>query len=246
MFYYAANWKLNKSPQEAYQFIKKLRESLAVDQLEQCLIFPSAFSLVSAIEAKSVTPLKLGAQNVYWQDDGAFTGENSPKILKDMGVTHCLVGHSERRHLFAETDEDVNKKVLQLQKNNICPVICVGEDIHQRKEGSTKAVITSQLKQAIKGADYKKEFLIAYEPVWAIGTGEVASPEQAEEAHKFLREELGKIAGLSVAKNTSILYGGSVKPTNSSDIKKQENVNGFLIGGASLELESYLQIVSNT
>lgn len=244
-FYYAANWKLNKNPQETYQFIKALKELIPGEKTEQVLLFPTAFSLCSAIEANTVSPIELGAQNIYWEDSGAFTGENSAKMLSEMGLSFCLVGHSERRHIFGETDQQINLKIKQLQKHRICPVICLGEVLEERKSGRTEEVITEQLELALKTIDYKKEFILAYEPVWAIGTGEVASPEQAEAAHLCLREKLTQLFSQEVAEKISILYGGSVKPDNCIEIGQKPNVNGFLIGGASLQLDSFCKIISS-
>ncbi|MCC7405201.1 MAG: triose-phosphate isomerase [Bdellovibrionales bacterium] len=240
----AANWKLNKSPREAEAFLRDLRRNLSIDHHQEVIIFPSAICLMLTGEVLEGTDIGWGAQNCYFEKSGAFTGENSPEVLRELGATHCLVGHSERRSLFHETNSDCAKKVAAIQGAGMVPMLCVGETLEQREKGQTNSVIVQQLREGLQHVHLEKEFWLAYEPVWAIGTGKVATPAQANEAHLVLRNELTAVFGASKARTVPILYGGSVKPENAHELAQQPELDGFLIGGASLQLESLLKIHS--
>ena len=241
----AGNWKLNKGPNEAVEFIYEFKEMASTEDMEKFILFLPALTLGSVANTLTQENMLWGGQNVYFETSGAFTGENSAKVLKELGATHCLVGHSERRQLFGETDEWMAKKVRVLQDNDIEPMLCVGETLEQREAGKTIEVISHQLAKGLENLDREKPFSIAYEPVWAIGTGKVATPEIAEEAHCALREKLQSIVDQDKAKNTSILYGGSVKPDNAKELGDKPNIDGFLVGGASLDPQSFFNIFVN-
>jgi triosephosphate isomerase len=229
-FVLAANWKMYKSPRETEQFFKEFLDyEKKMSANSQCIFFVPAIDLMCTAQCLANSKILWGAQNIYFESEGAFTGENSPKVLKDIGSQVCLVGHSERRNLFAESNED-----------------CVGESLEQRKAGQTFSVITEQLKKALEFFDLQKKIYIAYEPVWAIGTGQVATAEQANEAHLILRKSLNDIYGKDLAEETPILYGGSVKPENAKELARQEQIDGFLVGGASLKAESLSQIAQHS
>ncbi len=236
----AANWKLFKTPAQAKSFLQEfLPESTGLKS--DVIIFPQALSAFAvSIETAKAGNVKWGGQNGYFENQGAFTGENSMEVLKAMGASYVLIGHSERRKLFGETEEMLNKKVRNAQSLGLIPMLCVGEDLEQRERGETEEIIVTQLKNGFKGAVVGKPIVVAYEPVWAIGTGKVATVQQAEEAHAILRETISHIGG--PADEISILYGGSVKPDNAVELAKQKNIDGFLVGGASLEAKSFLAI----
>ena len=236
----AANWKMNKGPQETKSFLKGLRADLSMDHLQAVVIFPPAINLLVARDILKGSAIGWGAQNCHPADSGAFTGENSPALLKSLGATHCLVGHSERRTLFGESNEFCAKKVVAIQKQGMVPVLCLGETLQQREKGETNQVIVEQLTASLAGVDWKKPFWVAYEPVWAIGTGQVATPAQANTAHQVLRTQLKEMT--KTGTHIPLLYGGSVKPENAHELALEKEVDGFLIGGASLHLESFIQI----
>lgn len=243
-FVIAANWKMYKSPREAVEYLKSFlpkTQSLAADR--KVIFFAPAIDLWVVQELLRNTPIGWGAQNCYFNEEGAFTGENSPKVLAEIGAPYTLVGHSERRTLFGETDEHTAKKVQALHKVGITPMLCVGETLQEREAGKTEEVIRRQLRAGFALREPRKEILVAYEPVWAIGTGKVATTAQAVEAHKVLRDELKKIGGEQLAR-TPVLYGGSVKPDNAPDLASQNEINGFLVGGASLKVDSFLELVN--
>ncbi len=252
-FIIAANWKLNKSPRESVEFLQDFVQKVEAQKLLERAVSPSAFqreivffipaiSLWVSEQALRGSDIGCGAQNIYFENKGAFTGENSPAIVKEIGATHALVGHSERRAIFGESDELVSRKVRAIQGAGLKAMICVGESLSERESGKTDQVIVHQLREALRSADLKSNLSIAYEPVWAIGTGKVASPEQANQAHLVLRQALREIGGEELAGRTPILYGGSVKPENANEIANQSEVDGFLVGGASLEVESFLRL----
>ncbi|MEO0334939.1 MAG: triose-phosphate isomerase [Pseudomonadota bacterium] len=240
----AGNWKLNKNPEESLHFLSQLKESLSPEELKDFAVFMPALSLYTV--AQSGVEIPYGPQNVFWQSEGAFTGENSADVAKGMGASLSLVGHSERRQIFGETSEQTAMKVQRSHEAGLLPVLCLGETLEQRESGQTKAVITEQLKKGTEGLDKSQPLWLAYEPVWAIGTGKVATPDQAEEAHAHLRSIMTELFGSDKANATPILYGGSVKPDNSGELSKQSNIDGFLIGGASLKVESFVQIYRNS
>lgn len=239
MKYFAANWKMNKGPKETREFFAQLK-GLVVDRKEaQLLIFPSAMCLETALQSNPNPNWIIGLQNCYTENSGAFTGENSAAEAFKMGATASLVGHSERRTLFAEQDEFLAKKVKHLQDLKMLPVFCFGETLPERQSGKTKAILESQLQKGLALADKSKSLVVAYEPVWAIGTGQVATPDQVKEAHAWVRAELSR---LGFSQEVAILYGGSVKADNASQLIQIPNVDGFLIGGASLVPETFAQI----
>jgi triosephosphate isomerase len=234
---FAGNWKLNKSPKEARAFVVDLiqkRKSAA-----SLVIFPSAMCLEAVAENAKAAGLQFGLQNAYFESKGAFTGENSAAVSKELGATYVLIGHSERRTLFKETDEMINKKVKSALSLNLIPMICIGETLAERESDRTIEVLEHQISEALKSVPVDAKFVVAYEPVWAIGTGKVASFEQVTEAHHQIFKKL-KFLGYS--EETPILYGGSVKPDNSKQLLGIPHVDGFLIGGASLEVDSFLAI----
>lgn len=234
----AGNWKMYKSPKESVEFfIPLLAQIKAEPNSAEVLVFPPALVCESVASSVKGTAIQWGIQNSYFESKGAFTGENSADVAKAMGATYVLVGHSERRKIFGESDALLAKKVTYVQSLGLIPMLCVGEDLSEREAGRTNEVILRQLDEGLRSADTKMPFVIAYEPVWAIGTGKVATPEQAEEVHVTLRERLGALGN-----STRILYGGSVKPENASALAAKNNIDGFLIGGASLEPKSFLQI----
>jgi triosephosphate isomerase len=190
----------------------------------------------------------LGAQNVFWEDSGAFTGEISAPILKDIGVQYVIIGHSERRQYFGETDETVNKRIKAALKHDLTPIVCVGEVLKERESNKTFDVIKKQCEGAFAGltSEQMEKLIIAYEPVWAIGTGKTATPAQAQEVHQFIRKLLTKLYGDNVAQTVRIQYGGSVKPENSAELMSQPDIDGALVGGASLKAESFIGIIKNS
>jgi triosephosphate isomerase len=246
-FTVAANWKMHKNPRDTRDyfaaFLPKLEASGAArdPSFRKIIFFVPALNLHAAAESLKGTHVGWGAQNAHWESKGAFTGENSPQVLAELATPYVLVGHSERRALFGETDEQTGLKVKALQALGITPMLCVGETLEEREAGKTNEVIVRQLNAGLAHRDTTKRILVAYEPVWAIGTGKVASPEQANEAHAVLRKALASL-GQALADATPILYGGSVKPDNSAEIAKQPEIDGFLVGGASLESDSFLAL----
>ena len=230
----AGNWKMNKTPQEAVALINELKPLLANAEAE-VVFCPPAVSLAAALEATKGSNIGIGAQNMYFEESGAFTGEIAPNMLTEMGVKYVILGHSERRQYFAETDETVNKKVLKALEHNLIPIVCVGESLEQREQGITEDLVRLQTKIALRGvpAERAKEVVIAYEPIWAIGTGRTATNEQAEEVCAAIRKVLKELYG-GVAEEIRIQYGGSVKPSNAREIFGMPNIDGGLVGGASL------------
>lgn len=245
-FVIAANWKMYKSPVEAMNYLKEFKpHAQNLKGEKQVIFFVPAVDLWVVREELMGTEIGWGAQNCHFEKQGAFTGETSPQVLADISAPFALVGHSERRTLFNETDELTAKKVKALHEVGIQPMLCVGETLSEREGNQTEAVIRRQLRAGLSLRGENKPVMIAYEPVWAIGTGKVASPEQANEAHVILRDELKKIGGAVLADVTPILYGGSVKPDNAKEIKAQKEVDGFLVGGASLQVDSFWQLVNS-
>jgi triosephosphate isomerase len=243
-FVVAANWKMYKGPQEAVAFFKEFLPKLGdPGSAKKVIVFVPAIDLWVVQQTLRGTAVGWGAQNCHFEKQGAFTGENSPVVLAEILTPYTLVGHSERRTLFHESNETCAKKVKALHEVGIEPMLCVGETLGEREGHQTEHVIRSQLMAGLAHRDANKPVMIAYEPVWAIGTGKVATPEQANEAHAILRDELTKIGGKDFAEKTPILYGGSVKPDNADSLVKQNEIDGFLVGGASLQVESFLQLV---
>lgn len=240
----AGNWKMNMLPSQCGAFIKELAEK-AKDAKNDILVCPTAVCLPAAVEAAKGTNIKVGAQNMYFEEKGAFTGEIAPDMLCDIGVTHVIIGHSERREYFAETDETVNKKVLKALEKGLTPVLCCGETLEQRKSGITIEFIRTQMKIALTGisADEITKVVIAYEPIWAIGTGETATPEQANEVCSAIRTLLKELYG-AVADDVVILYGGSVNAKNAAELFACSDIDGGLVGGASLKVDDFTVIAN--
>jgi triosephosphate isomerase len=241
----AANWKMYKTPAEAKAFVDAFLPLVAGHTRDEIALFPSPVLLPTVIEAAKGSNVAVGAQNIHFAEEGAYTGETSIAQLKAVGGTCTLIGHSERRQYFAETDEIVNKKLLAALKNGILPIVCVGEVLEEREAGKTADVLKKQVTGAFAGVtpEMAKPIVIAYEPVWAIGTGKTATPEMAAAAHKIIRAEVAKLLGPEIANNMRILYGGSVKPDNATALIGQEEIDGALVGGASLKPDSFEKIV---
>lgn len=239
----AGNWKMYKTPTEGYNFVQDfVNLVLNIEDME--VIFCPPFSALFNIDVVlKETPYKLGAQNCHWENEGAFTGEISVSMLESCGVDYVILGHSERRHIFDETNEWVNKKVKAVLYGGLKPILCIGETLDQRKSNETKDVLFYQLKEGLNGVMELDDVVIAYEPVWAIGTGETATTGQVSEAHKWVREILSDLYSQEIADDTSILYGGSVKPKNAGELFEIKDVNGFLIGGASLTIDPFKEII---
>ena len=241
----AGNWKMNLGPHETRGFFKRF-DATVLESGHELVIFPPTASLGAAFLARgeAVRGVGLGVQNIYWEDEGAFTGETSAPIAANAGAEFVLVGHSERRHVFGETDEETALKVAAARRHDLVPVLCVGETLEERRAGRVEEVVLRQLDAALPElTPARKRFILAYEPVWAIGTGETATPEDASAAHATLRarlqDELGEAAGARVP----ILYGGSVKPENAAELLAAPEVGGVLVGGASLDPDSFAAIV---
>jgi triosephosphate isomerase len=244
----AANWKMFKTPDEAVVFVQAFIPLVATHSHAEIVLCPSPTLLPAVVAAARNTPVAIAGQNMHWKDSGAYTGETSPLQLKALGVTHVLIGHSERRQYFNETDETVNLKLKAALAHGLIPIVCVGELLAEREAGQTTAVLVRQTSVALSGIDpaAAKTLVIAYEPVWAIGTGKTATPEMAQEAHKIIRAQIAKSLSAELAASTRILYGGSVKPDNTASLSAQEDIDGALVGGASLEAASFSQIVANS
>lgn len=242
------NWKMHKTAKEALLLVKQLLigiDATWYDKVEVAVAPPFVY-LFPLSRLLAGTPIGLSAQDVFWEGEGAFTGEVSPVMLKDLECRYCIVGHSERRIYFGEKDKDVNKKVRALISQGITPIVCVGERLEEREAGKVKEVVEGQIKGALDGVEIASpsDIVIAYEPVWAIGTGKVATPEDAQEVHAFIRELLKSMWG-KLADEIRILYGGSVKPDNVAPLVAQPDIDGALVGGASLKAESFVEIVKN-
>ena len=241
----AGNWKLNKTISEAVALTTALK-ALVIDETDVEIIVAPPFTALAAVnDVIADSNIHLAAQNVYSEDSGAFTGEVSAPMLKDVGCNYVIIGHSERRQYFGETNESVNQKVKAALAHDLKPIICVGEQLEEREAGRTEAVIEDHVTGGIVGLSAAEllSCVIAYEPVWAIGTGKTATPDQAQEVHNFIRGLLTKSLSVEVAAQLRIQYGGSVKPENASELMTQPDVDGALVGGASLEAESFAQIV---
>ncbi|CRZ33713.1 triosephosphate isomerase [Herbinix hemicellulosilytica] len=234
----AGNWKMNKTPSEAIALINELKPLVATDEADVVFCVPFV-SLIPAIEAVKGSNIEIGAQNMHFEESGAYTGEIAPKMLTEIGVKYVIIGHSERREYFGETDETVNKKVLKAFEHGLTPIICCGETLKQREQGITIDFVRQQIKIAFLGVtkEQAKKAVIAYEPIWAIGTGKVATPEQAEEVCKAIRECIEEIYDKEVADAIRIQYGGSVTAASAYELFSQPNIDGGLVGGASLKAD---------
>lgn len=240
----AGNWKMFKTKAEAIAFAEEFRELYKDTDVQTAICAP--FTNLEALkEAFAGTEIKVGAQNVHFADEGAFTGEISVSMLEEIGVDFCIVGHSERRQYFGETDETVNKKLKKLFEGPIRPILCVGESLEERDADKAFDVVGDQIKADLEGIDAAdiKKLVIAYEPIWAIGTGRTATPDQAEEMCAFIRKTLIEIYGEEVSDEVIIQYGGSVKPANATEIMNMDEIDGALVGGASLKPEDFMEII---
>lgn len=241
----AGNWKMYKTVAEALELANGLKKNLEGVKDREALVCVPFTDIPAVTAALKNSNISVGGQNMHWEVKGAFTGEISPVMLKEAGCAYVVLGHSERRQYFAETDETVNKKMKSAFQHGLVPIVCVGETLQEREKNITMQVIEKQVKNGVAGLtpEQAKVLVIAYEPVWAIGTGKTASPQQAEEVHASIRKLYGQLYGVEAADAIRILYGGSVKPDNVSELMKQPNIDGGLVGGASLEVDSFVKLV---
>lgn len=241
----AGNWKMNMLPNEAMAFIEGLAPLVKNSEAEVVLCVPYTDLFYSLLTAQD-TNIKIGAQNMHWEESGAYTGEVSGKMLKSIGVEYVIIGHSERRQYFNETDETVNKKVKSAFANELKPIVCVGETLEQRETGKAEEIITGQTKIALDGLteEQVENTIIAYEPIWAIGTGKTATAEDANNSIKAIRNEIAKNYGQNIADKVIIQYGGSVKASNAKELFSTSDIDGGLVGGASLKVEEFANIVN--
>ena len=241
----AGNWKMYKTNKEAVEVLTQLKD-LTKDVSTVDIVIGAPFTCLSdAVKAVKGSNVKIAAENVYPKEEGAYTGEVSPKMLKDIGVEYVILGHSERREYFGETDEFINQKVKAVLEYGMTPIFCIGEKLEDRESGKTLDVNTRQIKGGLAGLSQEesKKVIVAYEPVWAIGTGKTATPEMAQETHKEIRNVLAEMFGKDVAEEITIQYGGSMKPENAKDLLSQADIDGGLVGGASLKADSFFEII---
>jgi triosephosphate isomerase (TIM) len=241
----AGNWKMYKTPTETKAFLDAFLPLVQDVAHRETVICPPFVNLGAALEAAKGSHVAIGAQNMHFAEEGAYTGEVSAAMLLALGVRTVILGHSERRQYFGETDEDVNRKLMTALKHHMMPIVCIGEHEQQRESGQTEAVVCQQISGALRGIDpsHLHRMVIAYEPIWAIGTGKTATPAIAGEAHLIIRSEVARLVGRALADETRILYGGSVKPENAEALLNQPEIDGALVGGASLEPKSFATIV---
>ena len=240
----AGNWKMHLTGVEARELVTAIVKA-SVDLQEAEIVVAPPFTVLDEVkELIEGSSVQLGAQNLFWEEKGAYTGEISGPMLKDVGCQYVIVGHSERRQYFREADADVNKKIKAALKFGLFPIVCIGESLEERERGETMVKVSRQIEDGLDGigADSFRHIILAYEPIWAIGTGKTATPAQAEEVQGFIREKLAQKYGNDLANCAIILYGGSVKPANSYALLSEKNIDGFLVGGASLEAKSFVQI----
>src|SRR5581483_4644039 len=241
----AANWKMYKNPDQTRDFFRDFLPMVSAHDRDEIAVCPPFVDLPAAVEAAKGSRIAIGGQDVYWEKEGAFTGEISTGMLLSVGCTHVIIGHSERRQYFGETDDTVNLKLKAALEAGLVPIVCVGEVLEEREAGITEDVLRRQCTRAFHKLSGKKaaKLVVAYEPVWAIGTGKTATPELASEAHALIRGEVAKNLGDEIASNLRILYGGSVKPDNAKALMSEEEIDGALVGGASLDAKSFAAIV---
>ena len=241
----AGNWKMNMLPNEAISMITELSAEVKDTENEVVLCVPYTDLFYALLTAQG-SNIKIGAQNMHYEEKGAYTGEVSAKMLKSIGVEYVIIGHSERRQYFCETDETVNKKIKTAFGNDLKPIVCVGESLEERESGKTFEIIKNQTEKALDGLNEKQveKTIIAYEPIWAIGTGKTATSQDANEACKKIREKIAEIYGQNVANRVIIQYGGSMKPENAKELLEMSDIDGGLVGGASLKAESFAKIVN--
>ena len=243
----AGNWKMNKTTNEAVELVASLKKNLLGFANADIVVCPPFTSLTAVYDVIGDTNIGLGAQNLFWEKEGAYTGEISPIMLKDTGCEYVIIGHSERRQYFGETDETVNKRIDTALAVGLTPIVCIGETLEQREANKTFDVIETQLKGGLDGfaEDDLRQMVIAYEPVWAIGTGKTATNQQAQEVHAYIRKWVENSFSKDVAQEVRILYGGSVKPDNIAGLMDEKDIDGALVGGASLKAASFVDIVKN-
>jgi triosephosphate isomerase len=243
----AGNWKMNKNLSESQELVSKIINGLGNDNKCDVIVCPPFTSLSEVHSLTKNTPVKLGAQNMHYEESGAYTGEISADMLKSVGCDYVILGHSERRAIFNESDEFINKKIKTALNKKIKVIFCIGELLEQREKGITMEVVSDQITKGLDGisSENMSEIIIAYEPVWAIGTGKTATPQQAQEVHSFIRELAAKKFTSDVAENLIIQYGGSVKPENAGELLAQKDIDGALVGGACLKAESFLGIIAS-
>jgi triosephosphate isomerase len=241
----AANWKMYKNPDQTRDFFREFLPLVAGHTRDEIVICPPCINLCAAVEAAKGSNVNIGAQNLYWEKEGAYTGEICPSMLLDVGCTHAIIGHSERRQYFGETDDMVNFKLKAALESGLTPIVCVGEVLEEREADLTEDVLRRQCLRAFHAISGKKaaKLVVAYEPVWAIGTGKTATPALASEAHLLIRGEAAKAFGEEFSTHLRILYGGSVKPENAKALMAEEEIDGALVGGASLDPKSFAAIV---
>lgn len=240
----AGNWKMNKTRDEALQFIYSVNNELPSNKKVESVICAPAI-LLRCLVKRQGNELRIGAQNMHYAESGAFTGEISPSMLETTGVSYVVLGHSERREMFNETDEAINKKIFAALEHDITPIVCCGETLEEREAGKVEEILGNQIRKAYANLTTEQvvKTIIAYEPIWAIGTGRTATPEVADETCGYVRSVIRDMFGAYVADEIRILYGGSVKPSNVEELMSKENIDGGLVGGASLEAESFLKLV---
>ena len=241
----AGNWKMYKTMDEAKNFVMEVKDNLPDSSQVDAVICPPALYLSELLKLAEGTPLKIGAQTMHDVDEGAFTGEVSPNMLAHLNVPYVILGHSERRQYFNETDESVNRKVLAAISKGLTPIVCVGESLDEREEGKTVELVASQVQKAFEGvtAEQAQDAVVAYEPIWAIGTGKTATAHDANEVCKEIRLKIGKLYDEDTASAIRIQYGGSVKPANIAELLSMEHIDGALVGGASLEPTSFIEMI---
>jgi triosephosphate isomerase len=244
----AANWKMHKTVHEAVVFIKEFRSMVKDMDDVEIVVAPPFTALHAVVEAARNSPIGVAGQHVFWEREGAFTGEVSAPMLHEAGAEYAIIGHSERRRMFGETDQTVNRRIAATLAAKLTPIVCIGETLEQREAGETMAVLDRQIKDGLDGmtADQVAMLVLAYEPVWAIGTGRNATADQAEEAHSHIRGRLRQWFGANAADHCHVIYGGSVKPDNIHEIITQKNVDGALVGGASLDVRGFFDIVARS
>ena len=240
----AGNWKMNKTRDEALQFIYSVNNELPSNKYVESVICAPAI-LLRCLVKRQGNELRIGAQNMHYAENGAYTGEISPNMLETTGVSYVVLGHSERREMFNETDEAINKKIFAALAHDITPIVCCGETLEEREANKVEEILGNQIRKAYANltSEQVTKTIIAYEPIWAIGTGKTATPEVADETCGFVRSVIRDMFGSQVAEEIRILYGGSVKPSNVEELMSKENIDGGLVGGASLEAESFLKLV---
>ena len=243
----AGNWKMNKNAAAGKELVEALKPLVADVTEAEIVVCPPFTTLNAVVAAAAGSNIKVGAQNVHWAESGAFTGEISAAMLKEAGVEYVIIGHSERRQYFGETDATVNSRVKAAVAAGLKPIVCIGETLEEREGNKTEAVLGKQIAEGLAGLDAATvgAMVLAYEPVWAIGTGKTATPEMAQETHAFIRAKVAEIFGKEAAENVRIQYGGSMKPENAEELVRQADIDGGLIGGAALKADSFADLVKN-